>query len=311
VAVRERLAADFPAVPEYRQELARGQRELGILLRDVRKRAEAEAVYRQALALQERLVADFPDVPEYRGDLARCRNCLGVVLAEQRRRAEAEAEYRQALALQERLVADFPDVVDHAVGLGGGYCNTGSLVRDGGRPEESLAWYAKAIATLQPVLARQPRLVGARKYLRNSYLSRAEALEQLRRWGEAVADWQQVLTLNDEPKFTRAWQAHLAVAQIRAGEVDKAVAWAEGQAHATQADADALYDCGCIYVQAAAASKDPDAAERHAARAVGLLRDAIAKGYKDAAQMRKDADLDPLRKRGDFQNLLAELEDKK
>jgi hypothetical protein len=42
-----------------------------------------------------------------------------------------------------------------------------------------------------------------------------------------------------------------------------------------------------------------------------MLRDAVAKGYKDAAHMKKDSDLDPLRKRDDFQKLLAELEGKK
>jgi hypothetical protein len=38
------------------------------------------------------------------------------------------------------------------------------------------------------------------------------------------------------------------------------------------------------------------------------LRDAVAKGYKDAAHMKKDTDLDPLRSREDFKKLVAELE---
>jgi hypothetical protein len=43
-------------------------------------------------------------------------------------------------------------------------------------------------------------------------------------------------------------------------------------------------------------------------RAVGALRQAVAKGYQDSAHMQKDTDLDPLRGRDDFQTLLAELE---
>jgi hypothetical protein len=38
------------------------------------------------------------------------------------------------------------------------------------------------------------------------------------------------------------------------------------------------------------------------------LRQALAKGYQDAAHMQKDTDLDPLRGRDDFRKLLAELD---
>ena len=41
-----------------------------------------------------------------------------------------------------------------------------------------------------------------------------------------------------------------------------------------------------------------------------LLRDAVSKGYKDVAHMKKDTDLDPLRQRDDFRKLVAELEGK-
>jgi hypothetical protein len=44
--------------------------------------------------------------------------------------------------------------------------------------------------------------------------------------------------------------------------------------------------------------------------AMKLLRHAVAKGYKNAAQMKADRNLAPLREREDFQNLLAELEAK-
>jgi len=41
-----------------------------------------------------------------------------------------------------------------------------------------------------------------------------------------------------------------------------------------------------------------------------LLRDAVAKGYKDVLHMKRETDLDPLRQREDFQMLVAELEGK-
>ena len=38
------------------------------------------------------------------------------------------------------------------------------------------------------------------------------------------------------------------------------------------------------------------------------MKQAIAKGYKNAAHMKRDKDLDPLRQRDDFKKLLTELE---
>ena len=57
-----------------------------------------------------------------------------------------------------------------------------------------------------------------------------------------------------------------------------------------------------------------EAAKRQAAmqfygdQAMAMLRDAVGKGYKDAAHMKKDADLDPIRDRAEFKKLVAEVE---
>ena len=39
-----------------------------------------------------------------------------------------------------------------------------------------------------------------------------------------------------------------------------------------------------------------------------MLREAVSKGFKNVAHMKRDTDLDPLRQREDFQKLLAVLE---
>jgi hypothetical protein len=46
-------------------------------------------------------------------------------------------------------------------------------------------------------------------------------------------------------------------------------------------------------------------------RAMEALRQAVANGYKDIAQLQKDKDLDALRRRDDFQKLLAVLQKEK
>jgi hypothetical protein len=67
-----------------------------------------------------------------------------------------------------------------------------------------------------------------------------------------------------------------------------------------------VYGCACAYALAHARTKD----DKYAARAVELLRQAVAKGYRDVADMKKRPDFDSLRARDDFRQLLAELETK-
>ena len=121
------LAADFPAVPAYRRDLAGSQNNLGLQLADLGERAEAEGEYRKALAIQEKLAADFPGDPAYRQELDRSHNNLGILLAVLGKGAEAEAEYRQALAIQEKLAADIPTVPEYRQGLARSYYNFASL----------------------------------------------------------------------------------------------------------------------------------------------------------------------------------------
>jgi hypothetical protein len=39
-----------------------------------------------------------------------------------------------------------------------------------------------------------------------------------------------------------------------------------------------------------------------------FLREAVGKGYKDVAYLKKDTDLDPLRGRDDYKKLITEME---
>src|SRR5262249_2952185 len=55
-------------------------------------------------------------------------------------------------------------------------------------------------------------------------------------------------------------------------------------------------------------SRRKELAQNYASQAMALLRQAVAKGYKDVAHMKKDTDLDPIRGREDFKKLVAELE---
>jgi tetratricopeptide (TPR) repeat protein len=247
-------------------------------------------------------------VPAYRRELAASHNSLGNLLADLGQRADAEAEYRAALAVQEKLAAEYPGVPQYAIDLGGSYCNFGNLVHGNGDPQESLPWYGRAIRTLDPVHAAEPRLVTARQFLRNAYWGRGRALTRLRRFADADNDWDRAVALSDAAERPRLCSSR-AAAFARAGESARAVAEADALA-TPDAAAGTLYDAACVYALAAAAARaDAPLADRHAARAVELLRRAVAKGYRNIPHMLKDPDLDALRRRADYAALLWDMAD--
>jgi serine/threonine protein kinase/tetratricopeptide (TPR) repeat protein len=307
LALREKLAADFPAVPEYRQELAHSHGNLGMLLAGLGNRPEADKQYRKALAIFERLTADFPAVPEYRQDLAKSHNLLGVLLDGLGKQPEAEGQYRQALSLQEKLAADFPAVPAYQVDLGGSYRNFARLIHDSGRPGESLEWFAKAIRTLTPVYKQDSRLVVASQALRNSHWDRAVAYYRLRKYAEAVPDWDRAIELSppqEQPRF----RAGRATARVQAGQVAEALAEVGELTKLPGVPAPLLYDVACVY--ALASGKSADQKQEYADRAMDILHQAVNAGFNDAAPLKKDTNLDSLRRREDFQKLIGELEKK-
>jgi hypothetical protein len=67
----------------------------------------------------------------------------------------------------------------------------------------------------------------------------------------------------------------------------------------------------CIFALAADRPEEPGRAfskEECGKRAVSLLQQAVAQGWKDVEHMKRDDDLKSLRERQDFKKLLAELE---
>ncbi len=244
-------------------------------------------------------------MPTYRNDLAMSRNNLGLLLAGLGKRAEAEGEYRKALAILEKLAAEFPAVPDYQIGLGGSYCNLGILIRDRGQAADSLEWFARAIRTLTPVHKREPRNVRARQYLRNSHWSRAQALDQLHKSAEAVKDWDRVIELST--KAEQGWfHALRATSLLQAGQAAEAVTEVAELTKQSNWNAGQWYDFACVY--AVASGKIAEKKQVYADRAMELLQKAVKAGWKNAAHMRKDTDLDAIRNRDDFNKLLAELE---
>jgi serine/threonine protein kinase/WD40 repeat protein len=92
----------------------------------------------------------------------------------------------------------------------------------------------------------------------------------------------------------------------------EAAAAADALAARSLKDPETLYGCACVHALAAGAViGDAPMSERYAARAVALLRQAVEAGHRDSEHLRKDSELDSLRRREDFRELLKKLDAKK
>ena len=108
VAQLDALAREFPAVPRYRQHQAVSHGNLGLLLTDLGRFAEAERQHGKALALQAQLTAAHPNMPDYWEDFAGTCSNLAAVYKHSGRPAKAAELTRKAVTLNEKLAVAFP-----------------------------------------------------------------------------------------------------------------------------------------------------------------------------------------------------------
>jgi tetratricopeptide (TPR) repeat protein len=330
VAIGKKLADDFSDVPEYRSELAHSYNGLGLLLRQLGKRPEAETAFGRAVALSRKLADEFPSSAKYQnalgmwlgnlallrmdqGQLPEARKLLQQAIAHKQaalkaspnhaeyrlslhtgwltfaetlerlgERAEAEAAYRQSLEVLQRSPADFRSLSEAQSGLGATLNNLSMLLMDRGEVVDARQLLEEAVEHQQRALQAQPRNPTYRLFLRHHYANLAKAL---RRLGE---------------------HAELARVAEKLSEVfpESPVGWYEA------ASALAL----CVSLTAKDATQTPERrdelAKVYADQAMRMLRAAVAKGFQDAGDMRRNVNLSPLRSRADFKELLADLEAK-
>jgi len=141
--LRQQQTDAVPQVPSYRGFQATTHHNLGILLQNEKRYQEADATYRNGLAILEKLVADFPDEPDFRHRLAALQNSRGTLFGATGRAQQAEAVYRQALTVLEKLTDEFPADTGFRHKQAIGHLNLGNLLTLAGRPREAVKAYHK------------------------------------------------------------------------------------------------------------------------------------------------------------------------
>jgi serine/threonine protein kinase len=331
LGIQEQRVADFPSRPEFRQELANSHNDRGVLLRAMGRLKEAEADFVASLDIRKQLAADFPSRPEYRQDLANGHNDRGVLLKETGRKQEAESEYDAALNIYKQLAADFPSRSELSRELAASHNNRGNLLCATRRFKEAEADYNAALGIQKQLAVEFPSQAELRNELAGTCTNLAFFFRLQGNWTAAKrllleGRPHHMATLKANPRhptFRQVYRNHLKVlTQVHAGLLEK-----DEAAHTAEARRDLGWDppfdaydaagflSGCIPIaakhQLLADQQRQESAQFYADAALNLLRDAVSKGYNDAAHMKKDTDLDPLRQRDDFRTLVMELDSKR
>lgn len=292
----------------YKQVRGRALNNLGVIHLSAGRLDEAEKSAREALRIKESLVETFPSVPQYRYELASSFNNLGNLLASLKRQEDARTAFEKALRLYERLTAESGAIPIYTVAQAGTYTNLGRLVGDGGRLEESLPFLVKGVEILEDALRRDSREVKVRESLLVAHWARAMTLAGLSRFAPAVEDWSRAIDL-DDGRYRNSLLLKRASTLLNLKDHTRAIADADALSKSPDATAADLYNVACVYAIASRmATDDAIAAKAYADRAVVVLGSAVNKGFKDAAQVKSDSDLDALRDREDFKSLLSQWE---
>jgi tetratricopeptide (TPR) repeat protein len=330
LSIYMQLAADFPSRPEFRHELARSHNSRGVLLDSMGRLQEAEKDYDQSLSIKKQLVADFPSRPEFRNELAGSHNNRGNLMHETGRLQEAEKDYDKALSIYKQLAAEFPSRREFRHRLAASHNNRGIVLREAGRLNEAQKDHDQALVICKQLAAEFPNQPDLQYELANTCVNLAFHHQQRGKWDAAKGLLLEGLPHHlaaqkanpSNPDYNQLYRYHLGLLTTTyAGllEQQDAVRTAETCRDLGWSPPEDAYDAACnlsLCVPIVAKHDKLDDQQRKEAAvfygdaAMKLLHEAVSKGFKDAAHMKKDTDLDPLRQRDDFQKLLTELEAK-
>jgi tetratricopeptide (TPR) repeat protein len=265
------------------------------------RHAEALRLREEALARQK--VRLGPDHPE----TLRGMNGLACTYADLGRHGEAVDLYEQTLALQKAALGpDHPDTFQTMYNLANRYADLGRHDDALKLREETLALHKARLGPDHPRTLASMRVV-------------AESLLALDRGAEAVAILDDCLRRAAGRTIHPCLLTGVMVLRLRcfekagdaAGCRQTAAMW-EGL---KRTDADSLYSAARMRAVTASVLREADRsseggkqADAEADRAVAWLTQAVAAGYKNAAQVKQNRDLDALRGRADFAKLVTVLD---
>jgi tetratricopeptide (TPR) repeat protein len=263
--------------------------QLGVLYARSARRDQAQAEFRPALTLAAALVAAEPKSHDYQSLEAQLHSLLGETL-------------RKGLAKQEALAKAHPEVTKYVVDVASMQGDLGSLKTRTGHPEEAIDLFAKALTIVEGVLRTNANYAVARRYETGIRARRAVAVGRLKRFGEALQDWDKAIA-GAEGTTRDEYRGERACALIHLGRSADALKEAAELEANPSLSGTALCRLAALH---ALASSDKN--ESQASRALELLGKAKSAGhFNDPANvttLKEDEDLSAIRGRPEYQAII-------
>jgi tetratricopeptide (TPR) repeat protein len=203
--------------------------------------------------------------------------------------------------------------------LGATCSNLANTFRSLGQLDEALTAHTKAIDACEAALSGTPDSLEVRQHCLNAHGAAALTRGSAGRYTEAATDWDRVVELCEEDHRVQ-YRLHRAIARSQAGEHERAVADLELLLAECPRNENERYNVACCFARAAAAAQIDERlegadrglrAEAYSKRALDVLRALRQAGYfqgEKVAQLKNDADLEPLRGLAAFQELVAAVD---
>jgi serine/threonine protein kinase/Flp pilus assembly protein TadD len=224
LAIWERLAADFPNVPAYQQELASRRADLGVFFDLGGHPAEAEAEFRAAVGAYERLAAANPGQLDVREALGYSYHNLGVFFSRRGNQAEAGRQYAAAVAVRQRLVDAAPGVVPYQLDLAKSVRYLGATLLKTGDRDGAFARFGDSTRQIEALVDRDPENLEVRHNLADCNLKIGQQIEaddphQAEHYfDEAVRHWDRIVRkAPTDPRYL-GW---LAIATDHRGKLEQ------------------------------------------------------------------------------------------
>lgn len=244
-----------------------------------RPQEEAAAYERESAAYERAAQADRSN-PVYPNEVADSQETLSLLYTRAGRPTDALAAAQRAVAIREDLARTHPGV--QADRLGVCYLKLGDRLKAGGRGDDARTYYEKFLATLPKTAA------DGGKPTASALRAHGIALQRLGRTAEASDSFHRALALiqaSMSPDWFELARTHALLAGI-APDPGSGLTAKEGEAQVVEA------------VQAL---------RRYVAGRHATVQEAVEAGYVDVNYIDKHFQLDSLRGRADYRQLLAEM----
>jgi tetratricopeptide (TPR) repeat protein len=279
--IRKSLAGANPGDAALQRELANAYFSVAEDLRQLGRRAECLKADQMAVEICEKEARAYPSDAVAQDKLAVAHHNTSVALRDMGEFKEAVSESEKAIGIEQKAIEANPVVSTYKHNQAYFRTQRAAVLRRLGRQDEVVQECREAAQTWQALADAHPTLLGYRISLASVAGMRGKALQQLGRLREAVAAYREAIDRMEK---------------------------------LPQRTSNGHYSTTCYYALLYGIAREKGSgltpADAHAAgeQAMATLRRAIAAGYRNAAHMRKDTDLDSLRQRPDFENVLADLE---